>query len=96
MILFFKRGVLNIPKAKNIPAVFHRKFKGDKIHDVTISKEKDGRYYASILVDTFEKPLPKKSEKRCTAQQSFNTGKENNDQKSSTFTERHCRSRVYR
>lgn len=56
----FKRGVLNIPKAKNIKAVFHRTFKGDKIHDVTISKEKDGIYYASILVDTFEKPLPKK------------------------------------
>lgn len=32
----FKRCVLNIPKAKNIPTVFHRKFKGDKIHDVTI------------------------------------------------------------
>ena len=56
----FKQGVLNIPKAKNIKTVFHRKFKGDKIHDVTISKEKDGRYYASILVDTFESPLPKK------------------------------------
>ena len=56
----FKRGVLNIPKAKNIKAVFHRTFKGDKIHDVTISKEKDGRYYASVLVDTFEKALPKK------------------------------------
>ena len=56
----FKRGKLNIPKAKNIPTVFHRKFKGDKIHNVTISKEKDGRYYASILVDTFENPLPKK------------------------------------
>lgn len=56
----FARGVLNIPKAKNIKTVFHRKFKGDKIHDVTISKEKDGRYYASILVDTFEGPLPKK------------------------------------
>ena len=56
----FKRSVLNIPKAKNIPIVFHRKFKGDRIHDVTISKEKDGRYYASILVDTFENPLPKK------------------------------------
>ena len=56
----FKRGVLNIPKAKDIKTVFHRTFKGDKIHDVTISKEKDGRYYASILVDTFENPLPKK------------------------------------
>ena len=56
----FRRGVLNIPKAKNIPIVLHRKFKGDKIHDVTISKENDGRYYASILVDTFDKELPKK------------------------------------
>ncbi|MBQ4588936.1 MAG: transposase [Bacteroidaceae bacterium] len=56
----FKRGILNIPKAKNIKIIFHRKFKGDRIHDVTISKDKDGRYYASILVDTFDKPLPKK------------------------------------
>lgn len=56
----FARGVLTIPKAKNIKTVFHRKFKGDKIHDITISKEKDGRYYASILVDTFESPFPKK------------------------------------
>ena len=56
----FKKGVLNIPKAKGIKTVFHRKFKGDKIHDVTIRKNKDGRYNASILVDTFEKPLPKK------------------------------------
>ena len=63
----FKRGVLNIPKAKNIPAVFHRKFKGDKIHDVTISKEKDGRYFASILVDTAVQPLPKKPIERETA-----------------------------
>ena len=56
----FEKGVLNIPKAKNIPIVLHRKFKGDRIHDVTISQEKDGRYYASILVDTFENPLPKR------------------------------------
>jgi putative transposase len=63
----FKRGVLNIPKAKNIKSVFHRTFKGDKIHNVTISKEKDGRYYASILVDTFENPLPKKPVTKETA-----------------------------
>ena len=56
----FKRGILQIPKTKGVKIVFHRKFKGDRIHDVTISKEKDGRYYASILVDTFESPLPKK------------------------------------
>ena len=63
----FKKGILNIPKAKNIKAVFHRKFKGDKIHDVTISKDKDGRYYAGILVDTFEHPLPKKPVTKETA-----------------------------
>ena len=54
------KGLLNIPKAKAIPIVLHRKYKGDKIHDVTISMEKDGRYYASILVDTFDNPLPKR------------------------------------
>ena len=56
----FKKGTLHIPKAGDVKIVYHRKFKGDRIHDVTISKEKDGRYYASILVDTFENPLPKK------------------------------------
>lgn len=56
----FEKSTLDIPKAKGIKIVFHRKFKGDRIHDVTISKEKDGRYYASILVDTFDKELPKK------------------------------------
>lgn len=63
----FDKGVLNIPKAKNIKAVFHRKFKSDKIHDVTISKDKDGRYFASILVDTSGKPLPKRAVTKETA-----------------------------
>lgn len=52
------RGLLNIPKAKGIKVVFHRTFKG-VIKNVTISKEKDGRYYASILVDTAEHPISK-------------------------------------
>lgn len=56
----FKEGALYIPKAGDVKIVYHRKFNGDRIHDVTISKEKDGRYYASILVDTFDKELPKK------------------------------------
>ena len=56
----FKNDTLHVPKAGDVKIVYHRKFKGDRIHDVTISKEKDGRYYASILVDTFEHPLPKK------------------------------------
>ena len=61
----FDGGTLTIPKAKKVKAVFHRTFKGT-IKDVTISKEKDGRYYASILVDTGVQPLPKKSIERET------------------------------
>lgn len=61
-----KHGVLNIPKIHGIKTVFHRSFKGT-IKDITISKEKDGRYYASILVDTAIQPLPKKPIERETA-----------------------------
>ena len=53
------KGVLNITKMYGIKTVFHRPFKGT-IKDVTICKEKDGRYYASILVDTTTQPLPKR------------------------------------
>ncbi len=55
-----KRGMLNIPKMHGIKTIFHRPFKGI-IKDVTISKEKDGRYYASILVDTAKHPLHKRA-----------------------------------
>lgn len=55
----FKEGVLHIAKIRNIKTIFHRTFKGT-IKDVTISKEKDGRYYASILVDTAAQPMPKR------------------------------------
>jgi putative transposase len=47
----FTQNVLNIPKAKGIPTVFHRKFKG-VVKTVTVSKTPGGRYYASVLVDT--------------------------------------------
>ena len=62
----FNYHTLNIPKVKCVKAAFHRTFNGT-IKDVTISKEKDGRYYASILVDTAAQPLPKKSVERETA-----------------------------
>ena len=55
----FEKGLLHIAKIRNIKTIFHRPFKGT-IKDVTICKEKDGRYYASILVDTAEQPLPKR------------------------------------
>lgn len=61
----FDGGTLTVPKAKKVKAVFHRTFKGI-IKDVTISKEKDDRYYASILVDTAVQPLPKKPIERET------------------------------
>ena len=53
----FKRNVLNIPKAKDIPIVLHRKFKGT-IKNVTISMTPCGKYFASILVDTNIQEVP--------------------------------------
>ena len=46
----FEKGLLNIPKVKNIKTVFHRQFEGD-IKTVTISKAPSGKYYVSILVE---------------------------------------------
>ena len=53
----FKKGTLSIPKAKDIPAVLHRKFKGI-VKTVTISMTPSGRYFASVLVDTDIQELP--------------------------------------
>ena len=47
----FEKGTITIPKAKDIPAVLHRKFKGT-VKTVTISMTPPGRYFASVLVDT--------------------------------------------
>ena len=47
----FAKGTITIPKAKDIPAVLHRKFKGT-VKTVTVSMTPSGRYFASILVDT--------------------------------------------
>lgn len=58
----FRKGILEIPKftGKNaLKCKFHRKFQG-KIGRVTITKECDGRYYASILVDDNCGKLPKR------------------------------------
>ena len=54
----FKKGTITIPKAKDIPAVLHRKFKG-KVKTVTVSMTPSGRYFASVLVDTDMQELPK-------------------------------------
>lgn len=47
----FERGTITIPKAKDIPAVLHRKFRG-AVKTVTVSMTPSGKYYASVLVDT--------------------------------------------
>ena len=53
----FRRKTISIPKAKDIPAVLHRKFRGT-IKTVTICMTPSGRYYASVLVDTPRKEVP--------------------------------------
>jgi putative transposase len=46
-------GTLHIPKLKSVKAVIHRKIpEGSVIKSTTISRNTDGRYYASILVET--------------------------------------------
>jgi len=47
----FEKATLTIPKAKDIPAVLHRRFKGT-VKTVTVSLTPSGRYFASVLVDT--------------------------------------------
>jgi putative transposase len=55
-----KNAQLFIPKfKKGIDIVLHRTFEG-KIKQCTISKTPTGKYFASILVETNEKPVPKK------------------------------------
>lgn len=54
----FNKGLLTIPKIKNIPIVVSRKFSGD-IKTVTISRVSSGKYFASILVDNKKENPPK-------------------------------------
>ena len=47
----FEKGLLSIPKLKNIPIQVSRKFVG-QIKTVTIRRVSSGKYFATILVDT--------------------------------------------
>lgn len=48
-----ENGSLQIPKLKSVKAVIHRKIPDNSvIKSTTISRNPDGRYYASILVET--------------------------------------------
>ena len=53
----FVKGTITIPKAKDIPAVLHRRFKGT-VKTVTVSMTPSGRYFASVLVYTTIQELP--------------------------------------
>ena len=46
----FENGKISIPKVKNLKAVFSRTFDGT-IKTVTISQNRSGRYFASLLVE---------------------------------------------
>jgi putative transposase len=48
----FEKGLLYLPKLREgVEIELHRRFDG-KIKSVTVSKTKDGKYFASILVET--------------------------------------------
>ena len=53
----FEKGIVTIPKAKDIPTVLHRKFNGT-VKTVTVSMTPSGKYFASVLVDTAIQELP--------------------------------------
>ena len=53
----FGKGTVSIPKAKDIPAVLHRRFKGT-VKTVTVSMTPSVKYFASVLVDTAIQELP--------------------------------------
>lgn len=50
IVVNFKRGLISIPKIKDIPCVFHRRFSG-RIKQVGVELLPSGRYYVSVLVD---------------------------------------------
>lgn len=62
----WKHRTLSIPKCKDIPIVLHRPFYGN-IKDVTISMNPDGKYFASVLVETDARP------KSCSSVETFTT-----------------------
>jgi len=62
----FEARKIILPKIGAVRAKLHRKFDG-KVKTVTISKTPSGKYFASVLVETDEKPLPKPEIKYETA-----------------------------
>lgn len=56
-VWILKKETITIPKAKDIPAVLHRNFKGT-VKTVTVSMTPSGKYFASVVVDTAIQVLP--------------------------------------
>lgn len=56
----FQRGSISLVKIPNIKTVFHGTFEG-KVKTVTISQVPSGKYFVSILVESFEEPIEKKN-----------------------------------
>ena len=54
----FEHNFITLPKIKNIPCIFHRRFRG-RIKQAGVELLPSGRYNVSILVDT-KSPLPEK------------------------------------
>jgi putative transposase len=54
----FENSTLFLPKLKEVPCIFHRRFQGE-IKTVTVSKTPTGNYFVSILVEN-QNPVPKK------------------------------------
>jgi putative transposase len=59
----FEARTISIIKVKNIKVVLHRKFKGE-IKTVTISRTPTNKYFASVLVETPDKPKKAKKPKQ--------------------------------
>ena len=53
----FRKASLYFPKIGWIPCEFHRRFEG-RMKTVTLRKEKSGKYYASVLVETDGAAVP--------------------------------------
>ena len=63
--LMEEEGLLKIPKMSPIHIVIHRKIKdGGELKSVTISKDTDGRYYASLLFEYQKTDILKSIDKR--------------------------------
>ena len=53
----FDARKIKLPKLKQVRAELHRKFTG-QIKSATVSQVPSGKYYVSVLVETYHEPFP--------------------------------------